>query len=453
MHINKVISFNSSWGLLKDKSSAYEDICQAISRLDKDSLSNPDISSPSYRIKEEGKLEISPMSFNRAWETFMEDLGWDSYRMRSETPGGINLYIRHFKNGVATKIMATDRMLMFPNWVLVEAPKVVGTEFCELSVLIVPMESVSELYDDERRMRSSFFFEKSLAQLTDLLPLNQKEPFLVIGISNEELPIEVIEFFPNESENLIERVLEFPKEHYQAGVGILSYFGEIIKQKYPDIDAKVRIEQDGGIVRMIVDTPDGSREIIEKTLDDYALVVRNKAAPESLLEDKLHIHALTNKLSIAELEVKQTRDLLQISNNYASDKIKSLEEDVGFLRTHVGQQIHHMNTSQSLIHHQSQKEEKLLLAQIDNSQRTIDDLIQESWNKTELKNALEKINEIVTRETQPEDEAETKNALVAVRDTSPEALEDLSDALKNTMYGVSGNIVFQWLQQISCLIT
>ncbi|WP_323940178.1 hypothetical protein [Aeromonas veronii] len=284
------------------------------------------------------------------------------------------------------------------------------------------------------------------------MPINQSIPFVIIGVSFKEEDLEIIDFSSRNSESLIERVLEFPKEHYQAGVGILSYFGEIVKQKYPDIDVKVRIEQDGNIVRMIVDSPSGMRDVVEETLDNYALVVTKKAEPESLLRDQIHIQKLTNKLQMAELEIKQTTSLLQLSERYADSKIKTLEDDIAFLRLQIGNQMHHMGLSQSILLHQSRKEERLLLTQMDHQKRTLDELISDSSMRTELREALEKIKVIIGKGVVLEDERAVKDSLEIVRYNSQETFDDLSEALKNTLYGVSGNIVFQWLQQVASVI-
>jgi hypothetical protein len=247
---------------------------------------------------------------------------------------------------------------------------------------------------------------------------------------------------------IIERILEFPKEHYQAGVSILAYFDQVIKQKYPDIAAKVSIEQDSNIVRMIVETPDGCRDIIEKTLDTYALVVSKNEPPESLFEDQIHIQALTNKLSVAELEVRMTKELLLVSENNHGGRIRSLEEEIRFLRQHLGQQMHQVTAYQSIVQRQSEKEERLLLSQAGNSQRTINDLVQEVLNNTELKDALIKIDEIVVRGPKPEDEQDFKAAAKVVNKVSPSSFQELYGLIKNSLYGVSGNYVFQWLQRL-----
>ena len=73
--------------------------------------------------------------------------------------------------------------------------------------------------------------------------------------------------------NGIVREIEFSPEHYQAGLSILGYFGSILRQKYSDSSLKVKIIQDNMIVRMIIETPEGKREELEKTLTEYGRVI------------------------------------------------------------------------------------------------------------------------------------------------------------------------------------
>ncbi|PNQ88449.1 hypothetical protein CCU68_31815 [Pseudomonas gingeri NCPPB 3146 = LMG 5327] len=293
-------------------------------------------------------------------------------------------------------------------------------------------------------------FERALGQLNDLLPLNQKQPFLVIGFSSLETAMDVLEMLPSGVENIIERVIEFPRDLYQAGVGVLSYFGEVLKQKHPDVKAKVRIEQDGNIVRMTIDTPDGTKEVIEKTLQDFALVVTNQAPPEKLLDTKLEVHALTSKLMMAEMEVRQVRDLMRISESYQGERIQSLEQDVRFLREQIGCQIRAIDTSHQLLSKQSAKEERLIMACIDSSRRTVDELVADAWDSAEVKSALMAIKLSLESSTPPDGE-KVSEALITVRRLSPDTFIDLTEAVKNTLYGVSGNTVFLCLQQVAKL--
>ncbi|MCP4023838.1 MAG: pentapeptide repeat-containing protein, partial [Desulfobacteraceae bacterium] len=76
--------------------------------------------------------------------------------------------------------------------------------------------------------------------------------------------------------DFINRSIEFPPEYKQAGISILNYFSEVLKTKYPDTNATVQIKQDGLKVIMTIDPGDGNKEIIEKALDEYGLVVRGQ---------------------------------------------------------------------------------------------------------------------------------------------------------------------------------
>ena len=123
----------------------------------------------------------------------------------------------------------------------------------------------------------------------------------------------------------IERSIEFPPEYWTAGTSILSYFSHILSVKYPDQNIKVRIEQDGLLLRMIIDTPTGRRELIEQTLNEYSMVITGKLPPESFLNNPLEIMALKNKLEMTKLELKMSKELFAIANDKDRQRIDSLE--------------------------------------------------------------------------------------------------------------------------------
>src|SRR5207253_2625761 len=78
----------------------------------------------------------------------------------------------------------------------------------------------------------------------------------------------------------IVRSIQFPPAFHKAGMQILGHFSSVIQQKYPDTNVKIAIEQQGMLVRMIIDTPDGMRDIIEETLNEYGQVMAGKMKPE-----------------------------------------------------------------------------------------------------------------------------------------------------------------------------
>jgi hypothetical protein len=75
MFIHKVISFNSAWNILLNKDKAYDDICTAISKIDSESLSDPEICSQPHRNEQRERIEINPYNFSRCWERMVENLG------------------------------------------------------------------------------------------------------------------------------------------------------------------------------------------------------------------------------------------------------------------------------------------------------------------------------------------------------------------------------------------
>ncbi len=98
------------------------------------------------------------------------------------------------------------------------------------------------------------------------------------------------------SKIVIERYIEFPSEYHQAGVSILSFFGEVLRRKYPDKHATVRIEQDGLQVKMMVEPFVGEPEVFERALDQYGLVVTGRITPEEFTNDSSLIISLKHEL-------------------------------------------------------------------------------------------------------------------------------------------------------------
>jgi transcriptional regulator with XRE-family HTH domain len=160
----------------------------------------------------------------------------------------------------------------------------------------------------------------SFEAIIDPQLLEAKESFL----EEEEEKVDVLR---------VERSIEFPPEYWEAGTSILSYFSRVLSIKYPSKKIKVRIEQEGLMLRMVIDTPTGEREEIEKTLEEYGLVVVGKMQPESFLSDPFEAMALKNKLEIADLELRQTRKLLDFTRANSQQRIESLEVQVNKLHS------------------------------------------------------------------------------------------------------------------------
>jgi len=148
-----------------------------------------------------------------------------------------------------------------------------------------------------------------------------------------------------EDELTIKRSIEFPPEYYQAGMSILIHFGSLLKTKYPDTKAKIKIEQEGLKVTMTIDPVQGEREEIERELDKYGLVVTGKMTPEEYApNDPLLVIELESQLNIAKIQVENQRNMLL----FAEKRIQSLEQDVQWLRNHIGSVLTHSEKVASL---------------------------------------------------------------------------------------------------------
>lgn len=124
----------------------------------------------------------------------------------------------------------------------------------------------------------------------------------------------------------IEHAIEFAPEQKQAGMKILSYFAEVLENKYPDKNVRVTLHQDGPKVTMNVYGPDGVADKIEESLEQYMLVVRGVNPPQSLFEDKIEILKLENMLEMARMETRQAERIAQIAERQRDNALGRLGE-------------------------------------------------------------------------------------------------------------------------------
>lgn len=159
-------------------------------------------------------------------------------------------------------------------------------------------------YIEEGRQYVAFSIEYDLDNIIDeyyneILSLFSKLHNEIIDMHNEE-----------KTEPTIIRSIEFEPEYYQAGLGILNYFGTVVREKYPEGNAKVKIEQNGYSVTMTIETEDGEKETIEKLLQNYELVVIGEKAPDTLFDSKLQIIDLKHELGIAKVRIETQKELI-----------------------------------------------------------------------------------------------------------------------------------------------
>lgn len=110
---------------------------------------------------------------------------------------------------------------------------------------------------------------------------------------------------------VIRRFIEFPPQYHKAGVDILNYFSEVLRKKHPEHRARVRIEQDGLKVALVIEPINGQKEIIEKTLREYGMVISGRMSPEEFTDDRMMLIELRAELRAAYHRIEIQRELLR----------------------------------------------------------------------------------------------------------------------------------------------
>jgi len=130
---------------------------------------------------------------------------------------------------------------------------------------------------------------------------------------------------------VIERSIEFPPEYHQAGVSILSFFGDVLRHKYPDNQATVRIEQDGLRVKMMIEPIIGAPEVFERTLDEYGLVITGRITPEEFTNDPYLVMSLKHELRLTQARIETQKELLQVHGKTIDAKNRQIDKFMDLL--------------------------------------------------------------------------------------------------------------------------
>ena len=328
MYIRKIISFEDSWAKLDNNIEQINDINGFI-----ESITVERIRKTAERYgRKEVNHELNPSKFHRLWEETLKASNWVQARnylsddIENRSYYG---YLGHCLEDVSLRLI-THRDLV-NRWLFSSTPIAYKNSIINIPVAIMLTEDAESILWSERRpSMMAANIEKTIAELKALSPLSHSHPFVVIGISFEDGDIDVVniesELGIAEKQIVINTAIEFPPEYHSAGLGILSYFGTVLREKYPEQEAKVKIEQDDLNVRMIIETKDGDREVIEKALQEYELVVTGEKPPESLYDDALKVIELKTELRVAYTKIEGQRDLLAHKGEELSN-LKNLFEN------------------------------------------------------------------------------------------------------------------------------
>jgi len=395
MFIKRVLSYRNAWEKINTNNLA--ELNSFYSAIDFE-LSTEVLSSYSYTDEEYIKCYLKIRKN-------LEGLGWseDSVYKKLSHFSDRNGYIGgmgHLKNGISIKDYFNEEDTLI--WSM--------KDIQENSYLRKIDIGIQYTLDRVFEKNELSHFNKVRNLLSSFNEVNLVAPFLFIELSVEKNEIEVIEI--NSKKTKVERSIEFKPEHYQAGLGILSYFGTVMRKKYPEQNAKVKIEQEDDKVRLIVESENGNKEVIERAFHEFGLVIHQDIKPEEFYDNYLDVAELKTKLGILESELKFQHQLVKVHENRAIE----LEKDKEFLKNVIGQALVRPNSPIYINN------------QLHNSQSTV---INHKVEFTKSNDDLEDLIDLADSEALKNRLATIQNALEVNRNADqPEEVKDSSGMKK-----------------------
>lgn len=309
MNIEGIVSFSSAWELICSKHK--KELDELVTGLGNYINGNVELGGDPDR-----------RTYREYFEKSLYDLGWSLNDRTIYTDSGRRVPIRFIgpvKNGVAAQIGSPSPDFL-SRWLFNHSTLAIRNGLAEVAILIVPMKS--EVKDEDRAFLNRNTFEYCADQLEMLSPLSVDHPFIILGYTSQETLLDpaIIELARSEqrnssaSESVVDRSIEFPAEYQQAGIGILNYFASYLNEEYPDENATVRIEQSGLNVRMVVESESGDKEVIEKALHEYELIVSGQERADKFTNSEKLILELRNEIRVAKFRLESQQDIISLQN-------------------------------------------------------------------------------------------------------------------------------------------
>lgn len=264
------------------------------------------------------------------------------------------------------------------------------------------LNSISERFD---RGAGRANIRSTLSLLNQISPLKFDYPFLIIAIGLKEEPIIVHEIETYDPVDLntspvISQCITFEPEYYQAGLGILSYFGTVLREKYPEQNATVKIEQQDLTVRMIVESENGDKEIIEKALHEYELVISGQTAVEDFYPTAIQTLELKNQIRMLNFQLESQKEIVALKNG-----------EILNLRALAHQALNQPQPIITVVNH-LQNEQNIKInykTEINQSYEVIDELI-DLLNDESIKNQLRDIQNALDNTKEKKTPEEVKDS-------------------------------------------
>ncbi|MEC3905546.1 LuxR C-terminal-related transcriptional regulator [Tamlana sp. 2201CG12-4] len=231
----------------------------------------------------------------------------------------------------------------------------------------------------------------------------------------------------------IERNIEFKSEYLQSGITILNYFSTVLRQKNPDSKSVVRIEQEGLNVRLLIIPEKGTEiQVIEKTLEEYGLVISGKMKMTDFLNDNMQILELENKLEISKLELRFAHKQLEYERKNHEGRITSIENEVDWLRGQIGNSLSDIR--------------KITIG----SNNYLGDSVKEHFpsNDKALLKSLDLIEKFLIIKDNEKNKEEMLKALQDIQKKNPAILKFIQEFAQKTISSTSGKLLYDLISSL-----
>lgn len=314
MYINKVFNVGCAWEMLRENNATELSELQV-------ALANLGYVDSIKEMKDGVLSNLSDMEWRCRNYAFGVRASFKEFKAAPSKPNMIQM-------GALKSEVAIDIGMNIPtsldSWVTFRSKS--ASSLGLIPVLIMPLD-----VGKDSSFRMSFDYVVQRIQYLDIVEGNS---FLILGCSYDYSDIEVID-----SDKVIRRTITFEPHQIQAGVGLLSYFSEVLKQRCSEANSKVSIEQDGEKVRLRIKSAAGTEHKVEALLNEYGEVLNGTRQPEQLMTDQVQLLSLQNKLDMAAMEVKHQQSILALTKSNYDQRIFSLEEQVADLKHMISESI------------------------------------------------------------------------------------------------------------------
>lgn len=319
MFITHAISYGDAWNTLnKNYSEIFEELHNIINQITITNIQEYENNKGST---------VNGYSIRRYWRSNMKLRDWMMIsHTKNYSKQDLSL-LGFLKNNISLNFFNDPEVIN--RWLYSITPIAYKNGSLSIPIAVVPIPAA--FIDIENAGSKSNLNEKVFTQiyldLNNLEPLDHNVPFLILGIGHYESEFDVREISSvkiekiNSREIRIDRCIEFSPEYYQAGLAILTYFGSVLREKYPEQNATVKIEQHDLTVRMIIETEDGNIETLEKALHEYELVLKGQQSVDDFYLSPIKTLELKNQLNLFKFQIDSQKEIIALQRG----QILSLE--------------------------------------------------------------------------------------------------------------------------------